>query len=256
MKVTTLFFSFLQLFACSSSPERSDSSNLDTNQIKVLIDNSINEIISPVFGYRFIIAGDFDGDRIQDTLVEHYISQDNMKETNKFYKNMLEYDDLVDTTIKKQPNSYVLCSNPKIDTLRITDGEQQFGLSFLKNEGDLTGDGKDEISYVINWADWSNTNTWHIMTYRKNAWETLYSFSIWDWQLPSLPETQNQYGLFGLVNKNILDSSDQNIDQINSNFLEFPGLVRKVKTNVIEIIFRNEEAMLDTMQVDLRNKKL
>lgn len=124
----------------------------------------------------------------------------------------------------------------------------------MKNEGDLTGDGTDEVSYVVNWADWSNMNTWHIMSYKNKAWKELYSFPIWDWQLPDLPETFNNYGLFGLQDKVMVPEDDSVNLLIEQNMNEFKGLVKKIKNNQIQVIFKNEEASEDTMLVDLTKK--
>jgi hypothetical protein len=155
-------------------------------------------------------------------------------------------------TIRKEPYTFVTSSNKSIDTLHITSKGQALGLSYLKNEGDLNGDGTDEISYVVNWADWSNLNTWHIMTFKNKKWTELYSFPIWDWQLPDLPETRNQYGLFGLENKVINSTSDSVNRQIEKELKAFKGLVRLIKINKFQVIFMNDEAVVDIMAVDLK----
>jgi hypothetical protein len=155
-------------------------------------------------------------------------------------------------TLEQQPYSFVSSSKANLDTLHITDEFQQFGLAFLKNEGDLNGDGTDEVSYVVNWADWSNLNTWHLMTFRNNQWEELHSFSIWDWQLPDLPGTVNDYGLFGLENKGIHTANDSLNQRLEHDFKHFEGLVKKIKPGQIQVIGMNEEAMEDTMLVDLK----
>ena len=101
-------------------------------------------------------------------------------------------------TVMKKPFSFVIADNTKIDTLRISKAEQLLGLYFLKNEGDLNGDGNDEVSYIINAADWSACNTCHIVSYKKGKWNEIFSFAIRDWQLPALPEVQSNYGLLGV----------------------------------------------------------
>lgn len=184
-------------------------------------------------------------------MVEHFFSRLDNKETNKFYDSLSDYDQLVTLTIKKEPYSFLISDNKLIDTLHISSNGQLLGLSYLKNEGDLNGDGKDEISYVVNWADWSNLNTWHLMTYKNKTWKELYSFPIWDWQLPDLPETFNQYGLFGLEDKIIHTANDTINKQMEKELMGFKGLVKKMGTNKIQIIFRNKEAEEDTLIVDL-----
>lgn len=229
-------------------------SSKTTNQIKEIF-LTIPKNIKPVFGYRFIISGDFDGDGKKEKLIEHFFSSLDNKETNKFYNSLSDYDQLVALTIKKKPFSFVNSDNKLIDTLHISSDEQLLGLSYLKNEGDLNGDGTDEVSYVINWADWSNLNTWHLVTYKNKKWSELFSFQIWDWQLPDLPETFNQYGLFGLEQKIINTANDTVNKRIEKELMNFKGLVKKIKTNKIQIIYRNDEAEEDTIIVDLKRLK-
>ncbi len=222
----------------------------DTHSTQDSTDSSTKNL-KPVLGYRFIVTGDFDGDGKQEKLIEHFFSATEKKETNKFYDSLDDYGLLVDLTIKKEPISFVISDNKSIDTLNISSGGQLLGLSFLKNEGDLNGDGTDEISYVVNWADWSNLNTWHVMTYKNNKWRKLYSFPIWDWQLPDLPAIINQYGLFGLEKKTVNATINSTYLQQEKELLDFKGLVKKIKNNKIQVIFRNDEAEEDSMIVDL-----
>lgn len=255
------------LFSCVSSTKKTQDgiavSNIDTSQQDSSKSrNAIAEIlktipknIKPVFGYRFILLGDFDGDGKKEKLIEHFYSALDYKETNKFYDNLSVYDQLVALTVIKEPFSFVNSDNNLVDTLHIASGGQLLGLSYLKNEGDLNGDGTDEVSYVVNWADWSNLNTWHLVTYKNKQWTELYSFPIWDWQLPDLPETFNQYGLFGLEEK-IINTTNDTINKRKEEELKaFKGLVKKVKTNKIQLIFRNDESEEDTMIVDLKRVK-
>jgi hypothetical protein len=263
-KLNLVLFLFI-LAGCSQKQPTADTSNAITLD-SISKDSSTTELtdedilktipknIKPILGYRFVIKGDFDGDGKKENLVEHFYSSIDNKETNKFYDGLDNYEQLVALTIKKMPYSFVLSDNAKIDTLSISISAQLLGLSYLKNEGDLNGDGTDEVSYVVNWADWSNMNTWHIMTYKSNRWEELYSFPIWDWQLPDLPETFNNYGLFGLQDKVMVPEDDSVNLLIEQNMQQFKGLVKKMKINQIQVIFKNEEASEDTMLVDLTKK--
>ncbi|MFC4263981.1 hypothetical protein ACFOWM_13910, partial [Ferruginibacter yonginensis] len=228
-------------------PYRSNTKNQLQETLKTITKN-----IKPIFGYRFIISGDFDGDGKKEKLVEHYYSALDNKETNKFYDSLSEYEQLVELTIKKKPFSFVLSDNIIIDTLHISFGGQLLGLAYLKNEGDLNGDGTDEVSYVVNWADWSNLNTWHLVTYKNRMWTELYSFPIWDWQLPNLPKTFNQIELFELEQKIINTTNDTINKKIEKELSNFKGLVKKIKRSKIQVIFRNDEAEEDTMIVDLK----
>ena len=207
-----------------------------------------------VYGYRFVITGDFDGDGKKEQLFEHYYSQRDNKETNKYDDRLDDYDEMVRIAIAKDVYVFLSSDNSKIDTLRITKGGQVFGISYLKNEGDLDG---DEVSYVVDWADWSNLNIWNIMTYKNGKWQALYAFPISDWQLPALPCMTNKYGLFGTEGKFVIHENDTINSLIEKDLYNFEGLVRKIQTNKIQVIFMNDEAELDSMIVDLKkpNKK-
>lgn len=263
-----IYFSILLIFnSCDNPTKKTPNTNIVAQTDTILVDstNILNPLeerikkipknIKPVFGYRFVISGDFDGDGKKEKLTEHFISSLDYKETNKFYDSLIDYEQLVDLTVQKEPISFVLSNNNRIDTLQISSGGQLLGVSYLKNEGDLNGDGTDEVSYVVHIADWSNFNTWHIMTYHKNKWKELYSFSIWDWQIPDLPQTYNQYGLFGLEQKIINTTNDTINRLIEKEIKSFKGLIKKISTNKIQIIFRNDESMLDTMVVNLKKIK-
>lgn len=216
---------------------------------------TIPKNIKPVLGYRFIVDGDFDGDGKKEKLTEHYFSGLTNKETNKYYDNLPEYDQLVALTMKKEPYSFMLSDNKTIDTLDIAAGAQLFGIAYLKNEGDLNGDGTDEVSYVIDWADWSSLNTWHIVTYKDRKWQEIYTFEIWDWQLPNLPEAFNGYGLFGVEERITIPVYDTMNIRLEKELKEFKGLVKKIKTNKIQVTYRTDEAEEETMIVNLRKLK-
>ncbi|MDR2914211.1 MAG: hypothetical protein LBV74_05205 [Tannerella sp.] len=234
---------------------RDEMAQTNSPEIRTSAEEIKTDEFVPVSGYRFLIEGDFDGDGKNERLTECYYSGLDRKETNKFYQDLPDYEQLVILTMQKKPYTFIVSDNPLIDTLHITSKEQQFGLSYLKNEGDLNGDGTDEISYVVNWADWSSCNTWYIMTYRNSKWEEFYSFPIWDWMLPDLPETISQYGLMGLNDKTI--GSNDTVNEYAEEILaDFEGLVRKMNGNKIRVIYRNEEAELDSVIIDLNDNKV
>ncbi len=238
-------------------PSNSDSANTTSayTSLKTTgaqLDSLFISKLKPIFGYRFVIKGDFNGDGKPEILTEHFFDRLTNKETNKFYDS-LDYDRLVGITVKyKDPFSFVLCDNKSVDTIVIGAGGQLLGLSFLKNEGDLDGEVGDEISYVVNWADWSNLNTCHLMTYKNKGWKELYAFNIWDWQVPDVPETFSEFGLFGLEDKIIHTIKDTVNQRLTKELHEFPGFIKKIKKNKIQVRFRNDEAMEDTAIVDLK----
>lgn len=187
--------------------------------------------LTPIMGSRLVLYGDFDGDGLPDTLTEHFFSSIDNRETNKYYKD-LDYELLVRLNDQQFPFSFVSSSNSKIDTLRIG-SESLFGLSWLKNEGDLNGDGTDEVSYVVDLADWSSLNHCTLMTYRHHRWEVLYRFPIWDWQLPDLPQTENESGSFGIPDKTV--GGDAAASRAN-----FSGFIKKIKPGKIMVWFENK----------------
>lgn len=206
--------------------------------------------MTPIFGYRFSLIGDFNGDRIKDTLFEKVISSDTNKEINKYYEE-IEYDDLVDVTIKKNPSVSLVSNTSKIKPFDLDFSGQIFGFSFLKNEGDLNGDGTDEISYVSDYADFSSLNRMVIITYKNHKWVQLYEFPIWDWLLPQTPISNNKYGLFGVEKKDYVKDKSVN-DSLILAFNKFPGLIKKIKKRKIQIKYRTDEADLDSMVVKLK----
>lgn len=127
-----------------------DTLQLDSSRTTIQIDENAKKNpkkMDPVLGN--IISGDFDGDGKKERLVEYSSGFD----IDSFYDSSTDYDQLVTLTEKKNLYSFVISDNKCIDTLHINSGGEILGLFYLKNEGDLNGDGTDEVSYVIDWAD-------------------------------------------------------------------------------------------------------
>lgn len=214
------------------------------------------EPLKPVMGYRFVITGNFDGSGKTDTLTEHFISSIDHRETNKLYEG-IDYDSLIALNQKKTPELVLYSSNKNIAPFKM-DAGYQLGLAYLKNEGDLNGDGRDEISYVVNYTDWSNLNECVIATYKNKKWRTIYAFDIWDWQLPNLPGTYNDLGIAG--RENFVPVKNDTVNQkILKNFNEFQGLIKKVAKNKMRIIYMKMDhengPELDTTVVDIRKRR-
>ena len=241
--------------ACNKKPDHKVEKKSALVQVKDSVPDAIAlKPVNSIFGHRFVISGDFDGDGKPENLAEHYYSRRDKKESYKFYDNV-EEDWLVWDSIKrKRPYSFALSDNKNIDTLRISQVPQLYGIAYLKNEGDLNGDGTDEVSYVASYADMSSMNTWHIVTYKNNKWKDVYSFTMWDWQLPELPGFVNVYGYFGhekVVNVSDNDTLNQRLER---ELKAFPGLVKSVGKNRVEVIY-NKEGDVDTITVSLKRLK-
>ena len=209
---------------------------------------------SPIFGYRFSITGDFDGDGRRETMYERFLSRRTDKETVKFYAG-LEYDKLVEYNAWKRPLTIVTSKNNIIDTLKISDDPQSLGLAWLKNEGDLNGDGGDEVSYVPNWADWSETNTCHLMTYSGGKWHELVELDIRDWMIPELPGLYTEENMCGITAQTPVKNLDSLNRLMEKQLLNFPGFFKKIRKNRVRAIFINSELMEDTVEMELSGLK-
>ncbi len=97
----------------------------------------------------------------------------------------------------------------------------------------MNGDGGDEISYVINWADQSNTNECILMTYKENRWIELCRFDIFETMVPELPGSIIETGPFGT--KLISNNSNELIDEQIKQYQNFKGLIRKKAKGKIEV---------------------
>jgi hypothetical protein len=167
-----------------------------------------------------IIAGDWEGTGRMDTLYEYYYSRALKREVVSplfLYKDQIDYDSLVRTTLKLDPIIYIINKSYPMDTITIDGNGQLFGVYFLNNKGDLDGDGGDELAYMACFADYSNTNTYHIYSRKNGKWVNLYSFPVWEWQF---------------------EEGDQHV-------------IQKLPENKIKITFRNNEAMEETKIVAL-----
>jgi hypothetical protein len=129
------------------------------------------------FNDRFFIVGDFNGDNLLDTIFESYKSSLTNKvapkeiDSNNFEKN-------IELIIKNKPVTMLYSSIAGVDTLIVTKEYQQIGLRNFVRLGDLNSDKSDEFGYIINWADFSNLNTFHILTIKDNKFIELFNFKI------------------------------------------------------------------------------
>ncbi|MFN8416804.1 MAG: hypothetical protein U0U66_10795 [Cytophagaceae bacterium] len=158
----------------------------------------VNHVLTnstPVFGYRFVIYGDFNGDHVQDTLVEHYMDSLYQKEEPKFYQNPNsdnEYGNSIFINSYFNRKSYlgVTFTQAKLNG-------SDFGFHYVENCGDLNCDGKDEILVVKQHADYSNLNHAYIYTFKKGAWQLLWAIPVREWQFPPTPGATMTPGMFG-----------------------------------------------------------
>ncbi|MRI63591.1 hypothetical protein EDM00_06255 [Ornithobacterium rhinotracheale] len=230
-------------------PEAGKIKDLDAYVAKLLSAPGVE----PIKGYRFSIEGDFDGDGQKEKLTEHYFSGKTNKETNKFYKG-LKYYDFITVVVNKKPYCFMTSSNPAMQSLPVSDNKQQAGLMYVKNEGDLDGDGGDEVSFVVNYADSTSNNEWVIMTYKNKQWKRLYSFEIREFDIPELPGTESSYSMFGQVDMKPI-SQDSLFALQEKEMRKYKGRVTKIKDHVIRLEGVLKLADECDVTVDLRKLK-
>jgi|SRR5579863_404255 len=255
--VATACLILLFVFSCTGSAKKErEKPHAPTSLLgKITQKKQASAPMKPVFGYRFVITGDFDGDGKQDTLTERFISAIDHNEIDKFhYDQDSEWDDvyaMADSNKSKKPIATLNSNNNQVNSLLIDSSKRSFGLAYLKNEGDLDGDGGDEISYVVNWADASSVNFCSVMTYKNHKWQRLYDFQMRDWQLPDLPEINDQYHAAGM-HKNIADTTNQRLErELNA----FKGFITRVGKNKIKVITFTEIGDADTVIVNLKSRR-
>ena len=233
----------IHLFSCNTSqkkiPEEIEKSDIDYLQTPKSItadksqDLSNPKRIKPVYGDRFIITGDFDGDGKKEKLTEHFISGINNKETYKWYEvkeDSLDYGNWTSGRLVLQSDalSCFICDNPNIDTLIISRNGTTIGPYFVKNEGDLNGDGADEVSYVPMYTGLSNLTSYNIMTLKHKKWKMLYGFTINRDDVPGYGEDASKFKpLVRKLNNNRIklseyDPNDYGIITVSYTHLTLP----------------------------------
>jgi hypothetical protein len=131
-----------------------------------------------IFGQRLKITGDFDGDGKKDTVYESYISALTSRETFKTLDST-DWETNTDLIIKNNPVTRLYTNISGVDTFIITTELQQAGISLFENLGELNGEKGDELGYIINLANSSNINTYHIVSLSSaKQWKEIFSFPI------------------------------------------------------------------------------
>lgn len=166
---------------------------------------------------RKSISGNFWGEGTIDTLKEVVIS--NVDHQEIIYTWNVDYDSLVALTVLSKPVCSLQSHNLK--PLLIQTGTWQlFGISYLKNEGDLNNDGRDELGLVIDWADWSNINTYHLYTYSRIGWKEILSFEIRDTDIDEFKQSGNTKGfIYKDLNGELITRTYDQGDQIDKKLI-------------------------------------
>ena len=248
MKIYALSALLLSLLAisCKQTINKQKNSKLNQSDVKAIKKSS-----KPVWGYRFVITGNFYGDGKTDTLTEHFYSALTDRETYKYSGNAPSYDAQVDSVNKKKVYCFLSSSDKRVKPLMIDSAQGEFGLKYLKNEGDLDGDGTDDISFIIDFADWSSVHFCDIMSFKKGKWQRIYYFETRDWEFPDLPDVNYDYGSFNFYKMTAHFDSDSANRVREKELKAFPGLIKKVAYNKVLIHHVDIEGK-DTIYVDLR----
>lgn len=216
MRLSYVLFMALFIVACQPKKIEESTDFISEDEVKEEGSFSITKkalkkeektpVGKPIWGYRFVLVGDFDGDQVQDTLMERYVNRETNQETNKFFEDvdLLSYQgDRIDG---QKIFSYMVANNTALDTFLNT---SDLGISYAETIGDIDGDGADEVGIVKYHADYSSMNTYYIYTYKK-GWKLYYSFEVREWEFPDLPEYNTNYGLFGAMGNTVIKDSIQN----------------------------------------------
>mgnify|MGYP003623370535 CR=1 FL=1 len=224
--ISAIIFLLVFIFSCNNA-QKTNAQNDSASDTIVSVSDTVQTVCDEVDANKLTInpqpikvAGRWRNKETIDTLYISLYSRKLNKEIASplFFIDKCEYDRLVGFAVELDPIVYIFNNNNPTDTLKIeNESGQLFGLYFAVNEGDLDGDGLDELLYMVDWADWSSTNTFHIASYKNNKWIDLYSFPVWEWQF------------------------DEGYEKV----------IQKLPENKIMINFKNDEAMEETKIVDL-----
>lgn len=184
MRYIALVLIILNLASCQSTVQ---------SEKEPKVEQEFKSDITYEFLVMDVITGDFDGDGKEDELREKLISSINNKSIDALPQ--LEYDSLVTVIFNKKPILSLKSNSESIPELMLTK-EGSFGLFYAKNEGDLNHDGIDEISIIIDWADWSACNNCIVYTLKNGKWIEYAKFDVREWQISRNPDFK------GFINKN------------------------------------------------------
>ena len=151
----------LSLISCNETSSTTKNLQEEPTETVNVIENDTNSLEIEE-SYYFKIVGDFDGDKQIDTLNEQFLVEG--KNVNKRF-NKLAYEEQVATLMER--NATASLEGKGFENLQF--GTTTFGFLILENVGDLDGDGKDEIGLALDYADFSNLNSYFIYSYSNNT---------------------------------------------------------------------------------------
>jgi hypothetical protein len=166
-------------------------------------------------------------------MVEHLVDRTTGLETYKYRENE-DYEATLERVMRERPRCYIASTNPRIDTIPSATDYPALGIAFMKNEGDLDGNGTDEISWVWDPADMSSVNTCVVMTWTSKGWRELLGFEIREWQIPQLPGEAKSYGMFGMQDA-AYGEHDDSIETIIRKTLDTFSFIKRVRPGLLQV---------------------
>lgn len=132
---------------------------------------------------KLFVTGDFDGDKKTDTVYQGNYSKLQNKEIDfapSPFK--VDWEEVVKWFYDQDSDITLTINKAKSDVLHLGTGQ---GLYCMINVGDTNKDGKDEVAFVVDECDYSNTNTCKIYGLCNGQWQLLLEFGIhegaFDW---------------------------------------------------------------------------
>lgn len=172
LKIFSPIALIILMFGCNENPTTTPVKT-DSNTVK---EKTATLSILPD---RLQLTGKFRGTTEIDTLIEAYVNPTTGKDLPKIVDSS-NWDHQIDSITQNKGVCRIITALCTDGYFLITDKPQQNGLQQLDNLGDLDGKPGEEIGYVVNWADYSAINTYHILTYDAAAktFRLLFSFPI------------------------------------------------------------------------------
>jgi hypothetical protein len=144
------------------------------------------------FGSRYIIIGDFDGNKVNDTLVERFLDSLTFEEKYKYspVEDFIELQEFDHISSIHDPNKKIADFTFK----------SNLGLAFVEVLPDINENGKQEIGYVSYFAQQSINFKYCIIECINNEWVEIHSFMVKEWDLPYPTVEKHFYGTIGKIN--------------------------------------------------------
>lgn len=210
-----------------------------SDSLKKRVDSLLEKSI-PIIGYRFVVMGDFNGDKKQDTLVEHYTDSLKTKEVAK-YDETFDYFDSWYMASLFNKQSYVSDKNNSFQKLE----GGTMGFIYIENCGDVSGDGIDDLFVLPHRGGASNCVQGFFYTLENKEWKKLWMVPVWQWQFPDTPGAGMTHGLFGSFE--VGHSKDDSLHILLENQLHQYSFIKRYPDHSIEYECRNP---LDYQEMD------